>query len=194
MFDVDASSIALQALQDATSLSSTREHAADAFLALGTSPDLTYVSFRRKPEADAQSQNPAPRLAILQALSNPDAFITPGDDDEERGGPLKETEVLHSLWESAGKSINLWDWLEGFRMSLVSKKRAADEAVGDPTTPSKGKRRREAADEDEPPELDEEEDARAHARWIRFVEEARMMGLVRAKGKKGDEVVKAVLL
>lgn len=107
--------------------------------------------------------------------------------------------MLHSLWESAGKSVNLWDWLEGFRMTLLDgKAKGGEEEVKgtEPTTPSKGKRRREEAleGEEDTAELDEEEDARAHARFIRFVEEARMMGLVRMRGKKGDEVLKAVLL
>ncbi len=102
--------------------------------------------------------------------------------------------MLHSLWESAGKTVNLWDWLEGFRMMLLGEKRAEADPT-DPTTPSKrGKRRRAEEEEDEQEELDEDEDARAHARFIRFVEEARMMGLVRARGKKSDEVVKAALL
>ncbi|GMK55264.1 hypothetical protein CspeluHIS016_0203200 [Cutaneotrichosporon spelunceum] len=137
---------ALQALRDAMSEDAT---AADELLTLGVSPDLS------------NTQNPAPRLAILQALANQNAFLPSSTDD--RRDALKETEMLHSLWESA-----------------------------DPTTPSKGKRRR--GEEDEEPELDEDEDARAHARFIRFVEEARMMGLVRARGKKSDEVAKAALL
>ncbi|BEJ16323.1 hypothetical protein CspHIS471_0509280 [Cutaneotrichosporon sp. HIS471] len=163
---------ALQALRDAMSEDAS---AADELLTLGVSPDLSYT------------QNPAPRLALLQALANQDTFLSPADDNRDA---LKETEMLHSLWESAGKRVNLWDWLEGFRMMLLSEKRA--ENMPDPTTPSKGKRRR--GEEDEEPELGEEEDARAHARFIRFVEEARMMGLVRARGKKSDEVVKAALL
>lgn len=126
-------------------------------------------------------------MALLQALANQDTFLPPADED--RRDALKDTEMLHSLWESAGKTVNLWDWLEGFRMMLLSEKRAD---MPDPTTPSKGKQRRET--EDEEAELDEDEDARAHARFIRFVEEARMMGLVRARGKKSDEVVKAALL
>lgn len=182
------------ALRKATS--STTQRAADEFLALGVSPDLTSVGPQTRTLLTDQTQNPAPRLAILQALSNPEAFIpsTEAEEETERGGPLKETEMLHSLWESAGKSVNLWDWLEGFRMNLSAEKKA--DAPGDPTTPSKRKRRREAEAEaeEEQEQLEEEEDARAHARFIRFVEEARMMGLVRARGKKSDEVVKAVLL
>ncbi|CAK9781108.1 hypothetical protein CC85DRAFT_255169 [Cutaneotrichosporon oleaginosum] len=163
---------ALQTLREALA-----SEEADELLTLGVSPDLSYT------------QNPAPRLALLQALSNQDAFLPPSEDHDA----LKETAMLHSLWESAGKTVNLWDWLEGFRMMILSQKRA--EEMPDPTTPSKrAKRRREEEDEEEKLELNEDEDARAHARFIRFVEEARLMGLVRTRGKKGDDVVKGALL
>ncbi|WVQ79947.1 hypothetical protein IAT38_002048 [Cryptococcus sp. DSM 104549] len=196
--------------------------------------------------------NPAPRVSILHALSNPENFIpnsTPANQptnastdkslsdgkrkastqngsarkrrangadentaevEEEDGekatgeGELRELQTLFELWKGAGKSVNLWDWLEGFRMNM------AEVPSENGPTPGDGGKEGEAADgvrsasrkpadeneDEENGELetkrDEENEARLHAVFIRFVEEARMMGLVRAKGKKADELVKGV--
>lgn len=113
--------------------------------------------------------------------------------------PFKETETLFSLWQSAGRNVNLWDWLEGFRGELTG---AAKENGDDEETPASERRsKRKRGDDDEEvgrPELSEEAQQRLHAAFIRFVEEARMLGLVRARAKgtrkKTDEVAKGVLL
>nr|XP_019001143.1 uncharacterized protein I203_06337 [Kwoniella mangroviensis CBS 8507]OCF64604.1 hypothetical protein I203_06337 [Kwoniella mangroviensis CBS 8507] len=118
------------------------------------------------------------------------------DDDEPgekgKGEELKELQMLYELWRSAGKSVNLWDWLEGFsgvmseRTQTQQEKDGADDD-GDGT--KKGEER-----DDEVGLHDEENEARLHAIFIRFVEEARMIGLIRARGKgrKADEVVKGI--
>ena len=140
-----------------------------------------------------QTHNPAPRISILQALSQPKAFLFPArtiseerdtsvpavagmrspsptarkssrnssaqktdyailsgkkkrrrrrdssvsqspqrtEERRERvvldrsdqcpaaGGDLRELETLFGLWKAAGRSVNLWDWLEGFRASML---------------------------------------------------------------------------
>lgn len=136
-----------------------------------------------------------------------------GDPDEaltERGD-LKELETLFALWRGAGRTVNLWDWLEGFRDSMHDdeevpggEKAGQDEEV-DETQGRRSKRRRVAspvANGDvqdhvsEDAEDDQETAAKLHASFIRFCEEARMLGLVRARGKgvgrRADEIVKSI--
>lgn len=135
------------------------------------------------------------------------------------GGDLKELETLFSLWRSAGRNVNLWDWLEGFREAVTHFDQAdethdppvdVDKAADSPETPkrpnSRGKTDEpvedEAEDEDDKEKekendgIDEDTQDRLHATFIRFCEEARMMGLVRARGgrtaKRADEVVKSI--
>lgn len=75
--------------------------------------------------------------------------------------------------------MNLWDWLDCFRQAVIS--------GGN-----------DDADDDEPTAMDDDTDSRLHALFIRFVEEARLFGTVRARGKntskRGDEVVKGVVM
>ncbi|KAK1924304.1 hypothetical protein DB88DRAFT_527142 [Papiliotrema laurentii] len=130
------------------------------------------------------------------------------------GGDLRELQTLFGLWKSAGRNVNLWDWLEGFRASMAEKEEGQAEAAGEEeaVTPSAKRARRaergspegddtEAHEGDENGEKgvdgeDFELQDRQHAAFIRFCEEARMLGLVRARGgrsaKRTDEVVKGV--
>ncbi|KAL1411429.1 hypothetical protein Q8F55_002385 [Vanrija albida] len=138
---------------------------------------------KRKPQPPADDQTHAANGEFVD-LSTPQ--------------PFKETETLFSLWQSAGRNVNLWDWLEGFRGELTgSAKEQGNEENGSPAE-RRSKRKRAGEDEDGVPELSEEAQQRLHAAFIRFVEEARMLGLVRARAKgtrkKTDEVVKGVLL
>lgn len=88
-------------------------------------------------------------------------------------------QALYNLWQGSGKSINLWDWLDSFRQAVVF---GGAELVEDEQAPT----------------IDEETDSRLHSLFIRFVEEARLFGTVRARGKnttkRGDEVVKGVIM
>ncbi|OCF33051.1 hypothetical protein I316_05389 [Kwoniella heveanensis BCC8398] len=143
------------------------------------------------------------------------------DDDGSRAREqaLKQLQVLFEFWKSAGRSVNLWDWLEGFSGSMLDSKNdgsadkgMAERAEGEHADHS-GKKSRELANQSTPdnaqtdgtngkqgqtqerqPQHDEENEARLHAVFIRFVEEARMIGLIRARGKgrRADEVVKGV--
>lgn len=130
------------------------------------------------------------------------------------GGDLRELQTLFGLWKSAGRNVNLWDWLEGFRASMAEEEEGQAEAAGEEeaVTPSAKRARREErgspeGDDREAHEGDEngekgvdgedfELQDRQHAAFIRFCEEARMLGLVRARGgrsaKRTDEVVKGV--
>ncbi|KAK8864480.1 hypothetical protein IAR55_001730 [Kwoniella newhampshirensis] len=159
-----------------------------------------------------------PKRAKLAAASDEDI---PHLHEED----LKELEMLFEIWRASGRSVNLWDWLEGFRGSMGQDE---DEGKAHPRAEAQednGNKRKEdengdidmGAEEDvssratggpddgndvagqpnstfKPKEHDEENEARLHAIFIRFVEEARMMGLVRARGKgrRADEVVKGV--
>ena len=69
---------------------------------------------------------------------------------------------------------------------------------GDEATHINGQKRKRTDGEDNgtAEEDEEEREARLHAAFVRFCEESRMLGLVRAKGKgvrrRGDEVVKGI--
>jgi len=152
-------------------------------------------------------------------------------DEEAEGGDLKELEIMFGLWRSAGRNVNLWDWLEGFRGAMTEKKDAHEDkdgehkdgeyidgegkdgedkdVEGDEGEQPK-KKRKESHEEDQKADngdgkpdqpgvkvdLDAETQDRLHATFVRFCEEARMLGLVRARGgrtaKKADEVVKGI--
>lgn len=140
-----------------------------------------------------------------------------GVDASEPKTEFKELEMLFNLWMSAGRSVNLWDWLEAFRSGMLLPHKSDDDpsAAQDrdqPVANGLGNSRPEDEDllagpadndhvngvdggeADEDHREDEEEMARLHAIFIRFCEEARMLGLVRARGKgigrRADEVVK----
>ncbi|WWC70085.1 uncharacterized protein I206_104032 [Kwoniella pini CBS 10737] len=126
-----------------------------------------------------------------------------GDIYKGKGEEMKELKMLFELWKNAGKSVNLWDWLEGFHTIMTdchnndgdqNKSNEEDDQINE-----------EVIDQNEPIRIseerkqnttndDDENESRLHAIFIRFVEEARMIGLIRArgKGKKADEVVKGV--
>jgi len=119
-------------------------------------------------------------------------------------GDLGDLEVLYNLWKGAGKQVNLWDWLQGYKNHVTGA--GGDDGDGDDddgdgivrpdpmendnNNEGAGRKRKhadEAVDED-----------KLHAIFVRFCEEARMLGMVRARGKavgrKADEVVKGVTL
>ena len=124
------------------------------------------------------------------------------------GSDLSELKTLYSLWKAAGKSVNLWDWFEGFRASVRDSKgdeqhhdeENEDDEVGGGSRKLEWKLRASPlpCDQQEAQEeaADEETSARLHAIFIRFCEEARMLGLVRKKGqggfRRGDEVTKGI--
>ncbi|KAK4690001.1 hypothetical protein P7C73_g105, partial [Tremellales sp. Uapishka_1] len=132
------------------------------------------------------------------------------DDDLVGRGDVKESEILFALWRSAGKTVNLWDWLEGYRSTVAAgREDVAGSAIENENTeagpsddreaPRSKRKRVELDSQAEMAEVEEAEggsSARLHASFIRFCEEARMMGLVRARGKgitrRGDEVVKGM--
>jgi hypothetical protein len=120
------------------------------------------------------------------------------------GPRFKEIETLHALWASAGKSINLWDWLEGFRNALDDKPKedGADagevngEGQGDGEGEGEGGQGTTNGRQTDEDAADKEQ--AQHATFVRFIEECRMLGLVRARGsrtaRRTDEVVKGVLM
>lgn len=135
------------------------------------------------------------------------------EDVTAEGGDLKEIETLFNLWKSAGRSVNLWDWLQGFRSTFnedkddgsdenVERSEAGEGKPSDQEDIEAGANEKEANGTETPDdgkaEADEATQDRLHAAFIRFCEEARMLGLVRAKGKgtgrRADEVVKGVSL
>jgi hypothetical protein len=173
-----------------------------------TTPRKT--SKRRKP-----SPSPSPIPVEIAGNASDSAKVEKGD--------LKDLEILFGLWKGAGKNVNLWDWLQGYKGSLSrDTDHEPDVDVDGNATPEPGedadtvveaeangvadeeagpgkKRRRQGNDDREKevvgPAVDED---RLHATFVRFCEEARMLGLVRARGKaagrKADEVVKGVTL
>lgn len=137
-------------------------------------------------------------------------------DSVPTGGELKELETLFSLWRSAGRNINLWDWLEGFREAAThteeEERQGEDREEVDPamagaitrslrthkpaSAVEDGHANESHSEEAKMEEQDADAQDRLHATFIRFCEEARMMGLVRARGgrtaKRADEVMKSI--
>lgn len=178
--------------------------------AAGSAPS---PSRKRRKRDDSPTPLPLPLEAVEEAVQSP-AVVDP----ERPKAEFKELEMLFSLWMSAGRSVNLWDWLEAFRSGMLqpqkpdaaqSEARSQQAANGDGAIqleeedPLAGppdalnNDDHDAAGDGEPDgeEQDNEEElARLHAIFIRFCEEARMLGLVRARGKgigrRADEVVK----
>jgi hypothetical protein len=114
---------------------------------------------------------------------------TTDQPQESVKGDLEHLEVLYNLWKGAGRQVNLWDWLQGYKNHVTGENEDGDD-MDEHEGESKGetkKRKREDVDEDG-----------IHASFVRFCEEARMLGMVRARGKgagrKADEVVKGVTL
>lgn len=67
-------------------------------------------------------------------------------------------------------------------------------AEGEMDIAEEGDKSDDGPNENEAEEANEEKAARLHAVFVRFCEEARMFGLVRARGraKRADEVVKSI--
>jgi hypothetical protein len=118
------------------------------------------------------------------------------EEPANQKGDLEHLEVLYNLWKGAGKQVNLWDWLQGYKNHITGQGEDENEDEvdndGDTERQEDGegkKRKRKLADVDEDG---------IHASFVRFCEEARMLGMVRARGKgvgrKADEVVKGVTL
>ena len=171
--------------------------------------------------------DPSPRISILHALGNTSSFTshlqpthptnanggqvqnspstpkkrksrhveTTDDNTEEsenQKGDLEHLEVLYNLWKGAGKQVNLWDWLQGYKNHITGQDEDDDAEAADKEDEKEGegkKRKRK---------LDDVDEDGIHASFVRFCEEARMLGMVRARGKgvgrKADEVVKGVTL
>jgi hypothetical protein len=112
-------------------------------------------------------------------------------------GDLLELQTMFNLYRAAGRNINLWDWLEGFRAGMLPRRAKTRDASGGAGAVAGAQGE---AEKSVPVERVQEEDedtaARLHAAFVRFCEEARMMGLMRAKGnarRRGvDEVVKSI--
>lgn len=130
----------------------------------------------------------------MTALPDPSGIMA------ERGD-LKELQVMFNLYKAAGRNVNLWDWLEGFRKSMLPGGMGKDKRM-DKDKEAETETRDEEADTETlqagiaASEAAEENSARLHAAFVRFCEEARMMGLMRARGnarRSGvDEVVKSI--
>ena len=129
---------------------------------------------------------------------------TEANTEIHQKGDLGDLEVLYNLWKGAGKQVNLWDWLQGYKNHVTGAGDGDGDGDGDDgdarvradpvenDNPNEGAgRKRKHADE----AVDED---KLHAIFVRFCEEARMLGMVRARGKavgrKADEVVKGVTL
>jgi hypothetical protein len=168
--------------------------------------------------------DPSPRISILHALGNTSSFTshlqpTPAaanarnqsspstpkkrksrhtestdhniEGPENHKGDLEHLEVLYNLWKGAGKQVNLWDWLQGYKNQITGQDEdEEDVANNEGENQGEGKKRKR--------QLDDVDEDGIHASFVRFCEEARMLGMVRARGKgvgrKADEVVKGVTL
>ncbi|ADV20383.1 Hypothetical Protein CGB_B4010W [Cryptococcus gattii WM276] len=117
-------------------------------------------------------------------------------DEDGQVLELKRLQTLFELWKSAGKTVNLYDWLDSFQgqdeRRTEDNKEGSGVQTGCEQTNKDGNVERESRSEGLKRAAQEED--RLHATFIRFVEEARMLGLIRARGKgrRADEVIKSV--
>lgn len=162
---------------------------------------------KRRRAGSPNSTQPA-SSPFAEPAASPDAV---GVDDR---GDVKELETLFNLWRSAGRHVNLWDWLEGFRGHTMGVSSAVDAGQDDAeggktpngedqaddaeqiTQPDPEGAEAAAVEDEVADEAEEEKAARLHAVFVRFCEEARNLGLVRARGRarRADEVVKSISL
>ena len=182
--------------------------------AIGTTPSTTTTPSRRRGKqvieaVDLSETTPksAKRRKTATTSANtphasPSSFPVGAAPDlagpmAERGD-LQELQVMFGLYRAAGRNVNLWDWLEGFRAGIRPKDKDKDRQGGDESVASEQVDTAGAVPTDgqKIAEMDEETAARLHAAFVRFCEEARMIGLMRAKGnarRRGvDEVVKSI--
>lgn len=161
-----------------------------------------------RPSAKRQSKRKRQSQIDVDSISfnEVNGAVESGPQDDR--GDIKELTILFNVWRSAGKNLNLWDWLESFRSNITPhpiKEKNGIEVEGDIAQDTTNgiengledeQREHEHGQDDhhdqEDDQEDEEKETRLHASFVRFCEEARMMGIVRAKGKKADEVVKSV--
>ena len=117
------------------------------------------------------------------------------EESENHRGDLEHLEVLYNLWKGAGKQVNLWDWLQGYKNHITGQDE--DNDADENGVSGDRERNEEGEGKKRKREVDVDEDG-IHASFVRFCEEARMLGMVRARGKgvgrKADEVVKGVTL
>ncbi|UOH79336.1 hypothetical protein LQV05_000334 [Cryptococcus neoformans] len=117
-------------------------------------------------------------------------------NEEDQILELKRLQTLFELWKSAGKTVNLWDWLDSFQgedeRRTEENKEGNGARVGSEQTDKDENIDKESRNE--APKRVTHDENRLHATFIRFVEEARMLGLIRARGKgrRADEVIKSV--
>lgn len=170
--------------------------------------------------APAAPETPSKRLKSKRRVSPP----PPSKADEpsrDNHGDVKGLEILYGLWKGAGRSVNLWDWYTGYLGAFTIENDHEDEdEVDEGDEPARisllrkqtQKRKRTLEEDDEATKVgpdtqhaaegEEAEEGekrdRLHASFVRFCEEARMLGTVRARGKgvgrRADEVVKGVTL
>ncbi|KAH9829557.1 origin recognition complex subunit 3 N-terminus-domain-containing protein [Rhodofomes roseus] len=164
----------------------------------------------------AELINPAPRLAVVSALTHPSDFArahcellepapspsaspSPADpldldgDEEDEGEEalweLPDASILFRRYVEAGRMVNVYDWFQSFAVVLEGQRRRLR------------KREREAEGEDE--EESEEEGASAEeeseewveevqARFMRALHTLDWMGFVRHTGRKADHIIRTV--
>lgn len=108
-----------------------------------------------------------------------DGHLAPPERVEDGATSFPDIQILYRLWQSTGKSVNLWDWLDGFWRNMT----LCDQSI---------------STEDSNVGMSEEEANRLHSKFVRFVEESRLLGVIRSRGKgtnnRGDEVAKGVVI
>jgi hypothetical protein len=90
----------------------------------------------------------------------------------------------------------LWDWLQGYKNHITGQ--GEDENEDEVDNDGDTERQEDGEGKKRKRQLDDVDEDGIHASFVRFCEEARMLGMVRARGKgvgrKADEVVKGVTL
>lgn len=154
------------------------------------------------PEKQSPNRHKSTKRKAASASMDSEKRRKPGEleelkvNEEDQILELKRLQTLFELWKSAGKTVNLWDWLDSFQgedeRRTEENKEGNGARVGSEQTDKDENIDKESRNE--APKRVTHDENRLHATFIRFVEEARMLGLIRARGKgrRADEVIKSV--
>ncbi|KAJ7174343.1 origin recognition complex subunit 3 N-terminus-domain-containing protein [Mycena filopes] len=151
--------------------------------------------------------NPALRPSVISGLSFPYSYTVDDearqdgeneDEDDEDLQSLPDTSILFKGYTRAGKTINVYDWFDNFRMVLEGQREAVA-AAGQLQGKAKGKKgkgkvKAEAEEEEE----EEKWKLAVQARFIRALHELDYLGFIKhtsrgGGGRKGEFVGRTVL-
>ncbi|KAJ7031086.1 hypothetical protein C8F04DRAFT_960819 [Mycena alexandri] len=216
----DVQEAELEALRGIDALASTaeiaewvEEYLADLLQPLEESTPLWSVWYTGRTPFPSEMINPALRPSIISGLLFPYSYTVDenenakggksgdadDDDDEETLQTLPDTSILFKGYTKAGKTINVYDWFDNFRMVLEGQREALEEAASSGgKTKGKGKGKKVVKKEEDAEEEEEKWKLAVQARFIRALHELDYLGFIKhtsrgGGGRKGEFVGRTVL-